>query len=469
MASDGEATADVEPTETVSAGTDGSTRHDGPPDGPGGLPFLGSVREFARDPLAFVTRVGREYGPVSRYELGVYEIHQLNDPALVEHVLVHHNENYVKGDVFQTALRPIVGEGLLTSEGETWREQRHRIQPAFTPERINAAAGVMTDYAERLTDEWTDGERRNVHDDMMQVTVEIVAQALFDVDIRERRGDLGGALEAVMDHAQRQMGRPVQLPLWLPTPGNRRYKRALSTIDAVADDIVDREADRERDAGRTDVVDMLMGDDSDAGAGVDRQQARDQIATLLLAGHETTALSLTYALHALGRNPDVAATLHAELDAVCGDAPPTLADLPELTYTEQVVKETMRLYPPVWEILREPVAPDVVGGYEIPKGATVAMHQWVHHRDPDVWDDPLAFRPERWTDERERSLPAYAYFPFGGGPRRCIGDRFAMLEARLVLATIAREWTTSPVADLSFAPSITLRPDGPVEMVVERR
>jgi len=459
---------------------------DATPDGPTGLPFVGSVRPFARDPLEFVTRTAREYGPVSYYELGTYSVYQLSDPDLVRHVLVDRNERYVKGDLFDRTLEPVLGRGLLTSEGSFWREHRHRLQPAFHPDQIADAAATMTTYASDVAAEWTDGEARDVHADMMRLTVEVVADALFDADIRESEADIGRALTVVMDVVSDRMGYPVEVPSWLPTRNNRRFRRAVETLRRVADEIL-ADHDRSADPDEGDVVSLLV--DGQAGAvddhagsgasgngvtgvhdgGLPREQARDEIVTILLAGHETTALALTYAFHVLGRYPDVERRLGAELDDVLGGRPPTVEDLGDLTYTERVVKESMRLYPPVWELVREPVVNDVVGGYRIPTGETVSMHQWVLHRDPDLYDDPLAFRPDRWTEEMEASLPPYAYFPFGGGPRRCIGDRFAMLEARLVLATIAQEWRFEPLDDLSFSPSITLRPDGPVEMVTHRR
>ncbi|MFB6073706.1 MAG: cytochrome P450 [Haloarculaceae archaeon] len=485
-------------TDSLSPSTDGRPgTAAGKPPGPDGLPFVGNVRTFAADPLSFVTSTAREYGPIANYRVGPYEIYQLSDPDLVKQVLVDRNERYVKGEVFDRTLEPVLGQGLLTSEGAFWREHRHRLEPAFHPDQISAAGSVMTDYAERFLADWTDGETRNVHADMMELTVEIAARALFDVDIRESEDDIGEALTVVMDHVSNRMGYPVEVPLWLPTPGNRRYRAAIETLHGVADRIVD-EYDRgpERDEG--DVRSLLLdgpgrgrvasrdagpaargGEDGSADGTGDghtapdgpfpREQASDEIVTLLLAGHETTALSLTYACHLLGRYPGAAASLRAELDDVLGGRSPTVEDLPDLPYTEQVVQESMRLYPPVWELIRESVTNDRVGGYRVPAGATVSMHQWVLHRDPRFWDDPLAFRPERWSEEATADRPAFAYFPFGGGPRRCIGDRFAMLEARLVLATVAREWAFEPLDELSFSPSITLRPDGPVEMTVRRR
>jgi len=432
---------------------------------------VGNTVAFARDQLGFITDVARKYGDVARFEVGGTQVYQLGDPDLVAHVLVHENENYVKGDRFNQILRPIVGNGLLTNEGAFWREQRHRVQPAFHPSMLERYAEVMTAYTERLLDSWRDGEPRDVHADMMHLTVEIAAKALFDVDIREMEAEIGTALEAAMDHAELDAHLPFDVPAWLPTPENRRFQRALADLDAVAARILDEHRARAaRGEDGDDVVSRLLAARDDAGTPLSDQQIRDEIVTLLLAGHETTALTLTYTLHLLGRHPDVEATLHEEVDAVLDGRTPTVADLDDLTYTERVVKEELRIYPPVWELIREAVTDDQVGDYHVPAGTTVAVQPWVLHRDPRYFEEPEAFRPERWTTAFERELPPFAYFPFGGGPRRCIGDRFARLEARLVLATVARDWRLEPVADeLSFSPSITLRPDGPVEMVPRRR
>ncbi|WP_432419323.1 cytochrome P450 [Halobacterium wangiae] len=424
--------------------------------------MLGNGLAFGRDPLGFLTDVADEYGPLATVDVGQAELYVANDPALVEHVLASHNERYVKGELFQRSLRPTLGNGLLTSEGEFWRSQRHTIEPAFHPAVLADAADTMVAYTERTLADWTHGETRDIHADMMALTVEIVAQVLFDVDIREWRADVGNALETVMDRVATGMRRPFDMPLWLPTPGNREFSRAVDTLDDVADAIV-----ATSDPGDGSVVGRLLDTTDHEGRPLSRRQVRDEVVTLLLAGHETTALALTYTLHALGETPPAEAALHDEVDAL--DGPPTLADLPDLEVTERTVTEGMRLYPPVWELVREAAEPDELAGYQVPEGTTVAVHQWTLHRDDRFYDDPLAFRPERWDGGLRAANPAFAYFPFGGGPRCCVGERFALMEARLALATIAREWRLRPEDDLSFRPSITLRPVDGVAMTVERR
>jgi len=433
--------------------------------GPDGDPLLGNTAEFVNDQLGFYTRVARTHGPIARYSIGRYEFLQLSDPEDIQHVLVGNNQAYRKGERFQSTLRPALGNGLLTSEGSFWRSQRHAIEPAFHPDALQRFGDVMVEATERLCSEWTTGHQRDIHQDMMSLTVEIAAEALFDIDIRDQEEAISDALETVMDRATKRMRRPIHVPDWAPTPMNRRFDRAMEDLHAVAERIIDRhEGDDSSDA--VDIVSLLQSKDDPPS----REQIRDEVVTILLAGHETTALALTYTLQLLSENPEKRATLQAELDDVLGGDSPTLRDLPDLTYTEQVVKEGMRIYPPVYDLIRETAEPDVVGGYRIPEGTSITFQQWVLHRDPRFYDDPLAFRPERWTDEFEQELPAFAYFPFGGGPRRCIGDRFAMMEARLALATIMQEWSVeSTVDELSFAPSITLRPDGPVAMIPRRR
>lgn len=274
-------------------------------------------------------------------------------------------------------------------------------------------------------------------------------------------------MSAVMHHFQRSTARPIDVPDWVPTPTNVRYRRALTRLDDVVADIISQRRRADEDAG--DVVSMLLSARDESGERMSDETIRDEVLTLLLAGHETTAQALTFTFHLLARHPEIEQKLLAELDAVLDGEPPTMGDLPDLEYTEWVVTEAMRLYPPVWALVREPLADDEIAGYPIPAGATVGMYQWVIHRDPRQYEDPNAFVPERWADDGDRH--PFAYFPFGGGPRRCIGDRFAMLEARLLVATIVQQVHLELVSGsaVSLSPAITLRPGGDVEMRVHSR
>lgn len=436
------------------------------PPGPDGLPVVGNLPEYARDPFDFERRMHQEYGDVVRWKLPGGWMYHLADPDHIEHVLVQNNQNYVKGEAFQETLGPVTGNGILNSEGEFWRRQRHLIEPSFHPERISTYAEMMVDSTERATARWRDGEIRDVHSEMTALTLDIVGRALFGVDLREKSETVGEALETVMAGAEFSL--TDLLPEEIPTPGRRKFEGAVETLDRVVASII---AERKRNPTEDDVVSMLLAARDEEGEGMTDQQVRDEVMTLLLAGHETTALALTFTFFLLAQNGDVERKLVAELDRELGGDRPTMMDLGDLAYLERVVKESMRLYPPVPGIVREPVEDDRVGDYRIPAGVTVSMSQHVVHRDPRWYDDPMAFRPERWTDQFKQDLPRLAYFPFAAGPRRCIGDRFALLEARLVLATILQEYhlelVSSPALDLR--PSITARPKNPVEMKIHER
>ncbi|UPV99715.1 cytochrome P450 [Halorussus gelatinilyticus] len=454
------------------------------PPGPDGLPVVGSLPEYARDPFDFERRMHQEYGDVVRWKLPGGWMYHLADPDHIEHVLVQNNQNYVKGEAFQETLGPVLGNGVLNSEGEFWRRQRHLIEPSFHPERISTYAEMMVDSTERAISGWRDGEIRDVHSEMTALTLDIVGRALFGVDLRDDSERVGEALETVMAGAEFSL--TDLLPEAIPTPGRRKFEQAVETLDRVVAEIV---AERKRNPTEDDVVSMLLAARDEEGEGMTDRQVHDEVMTLLLAGHETTALALTFTFFLLAQNGDAERKLVAELDRELGGDRPTMADVGDLPYLENVVKESMRLYPPVPGIVREPVEDDRVGDYRIPAGVTVSMSQHVVHRDPRWYDDPMAFRPERWgseaarasnasgeggdprADEFEQSLPRLAYFPFAAGPRRCIGDRFALLEARLVLATILQEYhlelVSSPALDLR--PSITARPKDPVEMKLHER
>ncbi|SFC45294.1 Cytochrome P450 [Halobiforma haloterrestris] len=439
------------------------------PPGPDGLPLLGNQLAFLRDPYGFMTRTAREYGDIAHWEDPTGPVYQLNHPDYIEQVLVQNNENYVKGERFQHILGPITGNGILNSEGAVWRRNRHQIQPAFRPDRIREYATMMTDFAMETLEDWEDGQTRLVHEDMMEVTLRIVARALFGADVDEHVDTVGAALGEFMA-ASENLAHLV-LPAGIPTPARRRIERAREDLDEVVYDLIE---ERKRNPTERDVISKLLEGDEGGdgpGTGMSVDQIRDEVVTLLLAGHETTALSLTLTFYLLAKNPRVERELVDELETVLDGDPPTMADLPELSYTEKVVKESMRLYPPVPGIVREPVKPDIIGGYEIPPGATVRMHQWVVHRDPRWYDDPLAFRPARWTDGMEADLPKLAYFPFAAGPRRCIGDRFAMLEARLLLATVYQRYHLElvPGTELNLRATITARPKDEIPMTVSER
>ena len=440
------------------------------PPGPKGHWLTGNLREFRRDRLGYLTECARTYGDVVAIRLGPARIWVLNHPDLVEEVLVHKNRQFIKHFALRSA-RPSLGEGLLTSEGEFWRRQRRLAQPAFHRDRIASYGQVMVEYAERSLRSWADGQTRDVQADMMQLTLEIVVKTLFDADITRESAGLADAMETMMVSFTDRVNRMIPLPVWLPVPANFRFRGALRQIEGILYEII---AERRRSGeDRGDLLSMLLHaqDDEGDGGGMTDRQLRDEVVTLFMAGHETTANTLAWVWYLLSSHPHVEARLHAELDEVLDGRPPTVDDLPRLSYTDWVVTETLRLMPTVWLLGREAVEPTEVGGYRVPKGHTLWMSQWVLHRDARLFEAPEQFLPERWADGLARKIPRYAYFPFGGGPRICIGNHFAQMEAVLLLATIARRFRprVPPGTIVTPIATMTLRPDGGVPVVLEER
>ncbi|HKT81820.1 MAG TPA: cytochrome P450 [Vicinamibacterales bacterium] len=411
-----------------------------------------------RDPLAFFTNLARTYGDVAYVHMGGEHVFVVSDPALVRDVLVTNQRKFVKGRGLQRAKR-LLGEGLLTSEGAVHVRQRRLIQPAFHRDRIAAYARVMTGYADRLRCQWRDGDTIDAAEAMMRLTLGIVGQTLFDADVESQARDVGEALTAVMDSFWLQM-----LPLFdvldkLPIPAMRRSREARAKLDRIIYGMI---AERRAAPGdRHDLLSMLINarDEENDLRGMSDLQVRDEAMTIFLAGHETTANALSWTWHLLSRAPEVEARLHEEIDRVLAKRVPTLADLPALGFVERVVTESMRLFPPAWIIGRRSIEPYSLAGYEVPVGSILVISPWILHRDQRFFPDPESFRPDRWTPEFKQSLPPFAYVPFGGGARRCIGESFAWMELVLVLATIAQRWRLEAVADHPVIPQpvVTLR------------
>ncbi len=440
-----------------------------PPSPPGSL-LLGNLPEFARDRLGYFARWNRELGDVVGGRFFNRRVFLLGHPDLVEEVLLTQHKNFVKHTFFFRHVTALFGRGLLTSEGDFWLRQRRLAAPAFHGKRIAAYAEVMVRSTERMLDGWRDGEARDAHDEMMKVTMQIVAKTLFDAEVSADDMEIADAFDAIVEEIARRLRLPLPIPDWVPLERNRRYLAAVRRLDRlVYRFIAERRADP-RDRG--DLLSMLLAARDEDGRGMSDAQLRDEVITLFLAGHETTAIALSWSWYLLARHPEAEARLAAELAAVLAGRAPTLEDLPRLVYAEQVVKEAMRLYPPAYAIGREALADCEVGGYRVPKGATVFVSQWAMHRDPRFFGaDADAFRPERWSADFEAGLPRYAYLPFGGGPRVCIGNRFAMMEAVLLLATIAQRFRL-PLAsggEIAPFPSITLRPIGGVPVRLQAR
>ncbi len=435
---------------------------------PGHLPILGHSVAYARGPLAFLQRA-HALGPFVRVNFFGLKAIMLTEPEHIEEVFVTKAKHFGK-DVYAQDLKRVLGEGLLTAEGDFWLRQRRLAQPAFHKERIAGYGRTMIDVAEQEHARWQDGEERDIHADMMRVTLEIVGKTLFGANVVDQAHDIAEGLEAVMLRYTDPIAMGV--PHWdkLPTPLNRRFKAGIGRIDRVIRQLIeDHRAGRVGD--KNDLLSMYRAARDEDGSGMSEQQLRDEVITLILAGHETTAIALSWTWMLLAQHPAVREKLEEELDRVLGGRAPTVADLPKLEYTDRVIKESMRLYPPAWSTGRQALQDTSVGGLPIKKGEQVWMIEWAVHRDPRWFEDPERFDPDRWAGDLQKRIPRYAYFPFGGGPRMCIGHAFATMEAVLLLASFARAFRAPLVAGhpIEAAPAITLRPKHGLKVRVEKR
>jgi cytochrome P450 len=417
-------------------------------------------RVFGSGVLEGLTFIHREYGAFVRTRLPL-QLYFVADPACIEEILVKKADRFRK-DRTSRLLSRVVGNGLLVNEGESWRRQRRLLQPAFHQRQLHSYAAAMVGAIERASASWQVGQLRNVHEDMMGVTLNIVAEALFGADVSADAGHIGRTISELMEEFGRILGLAArfQPPAWVPTSANRRFRASARKVDRVILEIIDARRRRQSGAGGDDLLSLLIHARDEDGRLMTDAQVRDEAVTLFLAGHETTALALTYALYLLATHPECQARLADELHRVLGGRAPALDDLESLEYTDAVVLESMRLYPPAWVMARQALTEVEIGRYHFRKGAEFVMSPWVLHRDPKNFSDAEAFRPERWDDDLAHRLPRFAYFPFGGGPRVCIGNRFAMMEAKLVLATAIQRFRfeVAPETELTLLPSVTLRP-----------
>jgi cytochrome P450 len=428
---------------------------------------IGNMPLAGPDPLGVYSEWAKEFGDVFYYRALWIHVYFVNHPDLIEAVLVRNYQNFHKDRVVQNS-RWLFGEGLLTSEGESWLRQRRLAQPAFHRERIASYARIMTDYAEQMLASWESGETRDIHQEMMRLTLRIVVRALFNVEA-EQIEKISQAMNVLTRNSTG--ARMLLPPLFrhLPIPAMIEFRRAVRQLDETVYGIITRRRTAEGDSG--DLLSMLMQARDEDGSRMTDKQLRDEVMIFLLAGHETTALALSWTWHLLGQNPEVEGKLHEELDQALGGRVPGFADLQALRYAERVIKESMRLYPPAWGLARTVIKEFEIGGYRVPAGANVVMSTWIMHRDPRYFPEPEKFDPDRWLPEKAQGLPKFAYFPFGGGPRQCIGAAFAMMEATLLLAAIAQRFQFRAVAEhvVTPIPSLTLRPKRGIRMRLERR
>jgi cytochrome P450 len=437
------------------------------PPGPSSKSWTGTFKEYSRDPLGYLQKLSTEYGDIVTMRYYNLRFYLVNHPDFIEEVLVTHNRKFIKGRVLRANKR-LFGNGLLTSEGDFWLRQRRLAQPAFHRGRVGSYADSMVRYTERLIADWKSGEERNVHAEMMRLTLQIVAKTLFDADVEGDAARVGIALEAIME-LNSDFRKLMLTPSWLPIPRNIRAAAATRRLDKIIFRFIAQR--RANPADKGDLLSMLLAAQDDDGTQMTDRQLRDEVITIFLAGHETTANALSWTWLLLSQNPAAEAKLHAELDAVLGGRTPSLDDLPNLRYAGNVVTESLRLYPPAWGMARLAIEDVEIGGYLIPKGCGVSLAQWIVHRDPRWFDSPETFHPERWEGDLMKRLPRFAYFPFGGGPRQCIGSNFALMEATLLLAAIAQKFWVRVIPEQAIVPmpTITLRPRYGIRAVLEAR
>jgi cytochrome P450 len=426
----------------------------------------GGIRRIRRDPIGFFEAQAAR-GDAVAFRIGPQRVHLLSHPDLVKEVLVVQARAFMKGRVLQEAKR-ILGEGLLTSEGELHLRQRRRIQPLFHQERIDGFGAAMVAEAERACDRWHEDTELDIAGEMTRLTLAIVGRTLFDTDVERDARDVGDALTAVLQDFDRFLLPGAGLLERLPTRQNRRFREAQRLLDGVIARMVEER--RERPGEHGDLLTMLLEARDEDGSRMRERQVRDEAMTIFLAGHETTAQALSWSWYLLAAHQETEARLHDELAMVLGGRLPVSADIASLSFTRAVVAESMRLYPPAWVVARRALTDVDVQGYRVRAGDLVAMSPWVIHRDARWFPEPARFLPERWlVADAER--PRHAYFPFGAGNRICIGERFAWMEAMLVVATIARRFSIRLVPDhpVALLPRITLRPAGGLPATVHVR
>ena len=427
-------------------------------------------RWFPFDPLEFNLTLGREFGDIAYYRVGPLRVYQLNHPNLARQILVEQPEKFQKAQLIKHAFRPFAGNGLLTSDGALWRQQRKLIQPAFHHRQLATYADVMVAHALRMVDSWRDGEVREIGSEMTKLTLGIVLKSLFGAEMTRDAAGIRMLMATVLDASNNRINSAVRIPDWVPTRRNLRERRSLAKLDRMLQEMI--RARRESNADGGDLLSALLSAvDADDGTRMSDRQLRDEIMTLFLAGHETTANALTWTWYLLSRHPDVEARLLDQTRRVLGGRPPAMTDLPDLPYSDMVVREAMRLYPPAPGFAREPIEDVSIGGYLVPKGSLVSVSTYALQRDPRFFQDPEWFDPDRFAPGWEERIPRYAYLPFGGGPRTCIGNGFAMIEARLVLSTVTQRFHLQLEPDQQVVPTqlVTVRPKHGIRMRLTKR
>jgi cytochrome P450 len=439
-----------------------------------GWPILGALPGITRlGALEYFTRCWEKYGDTFRLRLGPRDVVCVTHPDAVEHVLVTHREKYVKGPTYQ-GLRLLTGDGLLTLEGDPWRKRRRMAQPAFHKESIRSLVEAMARVTGEVFDEWLarmpNGGTFEAHEEMMYLALEIVGETLFGERLGKSSGESSAAFGAALEALSNRGNIPVAIPLSVPTPGNIRLRKALTLLDEMVYSIISRA--RRIDDGRATLMRMLIdARDADTGEALTDRELRDEVITLVLAGHETTALLLTWGFTLLGRHPEIISRMRAEVSEVLGDRVPTAEDLPKLVYVRQVIDEILRLRTPTWALGRDIAEDDVLCGMKVYKGETVMPLVFLTHRHPAIWEDPERFDPERFAPARAKGRHHWAYVPFSAGPRMCIGNLFTLAEAQVILAMMLQrgDFELASLKPVPTKPMMTLRPGGPVNVRVRWR
>ncbi|HYI02727.1 cytochrome P450 [Hyalangium sp.] len=442
--------------------------------GPWGLPFLGVLPKLAREPLGFLVHMAHQYGDVVRLPFGRSEAYLISHPDDVRQVLVTNYRSYKRSELYDK-MKPLLGEGLITSDGDFWQRQRRMMQPAFHKQRVISFTGMMVESIQRMLERWEKAEQRaeplDMLAEMMRITQTIITRTMFSAGLDEATVDaVGQAVTVGQATAEQRFWSLVVFPDAIPTPQNRRFQRAVRTIDRIVHGLIDERRRSGEDKG--DLLSMLLAatDETD-GKGMTQRQLRDELVTIYLAGHETTSVALTWAWYLLSLHTDVARKVQAEVDEVLQGRVPTYEDLEKLRYVHQVVEETLRLYPPAWLLSRTALQDDVLSGYRIPAGAAVLLCPYVVHRHPRYWENPLGFDPDRFQPQQVEARHRHVYFPFGTGPHLCIGNRMSLMEAQLVLAMVVQRYRLDLVVDQRVVPhpQISLKPEGAVRMTLHRR
>jgi cytochrome P450 len=436
------------------------------PPGPKGHFLLGVLPEIRRDELDYLNRLVQDYGDVIYLRVVNHPVYILSHPRDIEGVLLTNHSNFVKS-VFLRESQALFGNGLLTSDGGLWLRQRRLLQPAFHKERVAGYCQAIVEHAEKMLGDWKDGEVRDVHQDMVRLTMEIIAQVLFGDDLAAETEQVSQALRVFFDQFDERFGLYL-IPEWLPTPGNLRYRMAIGRLNKLLEKIILLR--RSNGHGSNDILSTLLSVQDEEGRGMTERQLRDEMMTLFFTGHETTALALSWTWYLLAKHPEVEARIFEEIDRVLGERIPGFEDIPNLPFVDAVIKESLRLYPPAYGIVRQAVDPCEIGGYTIPAGATLAIFPWTVHRDPRYFDRPQEFIPDRWTDGLAKRLPRCAYFPFSVGPRVCIGNTFALTELALLVPVIARKYQMRlvPGHRVALSASLTLRPQKGIKVILKK-